>query len=135
MNPNFQHGSTGPKVFIYFGQMIASHFSSITTTNQKKVHNVQKMHRNFKSLFGCSPDLVAEIWYKIAPRGEESLKKGAEPRHLLWALLFMKVYANDDTLCSLVGGVDSKTFCFWTRYFIKMMSRRLYNMEVCTAGL
>lgn len=144
----FQYGSTGPKVFMYLGrQIIASqqHRSSTSTSTRTRslplrsenksggggVTNVQKEHREFRSLFGCSPEIVAEIWYRIAPRGGEiSLKKGAEPRHLLWALLFMKVYANEDALCSMVGGVDNKTFYFWTRYFIRIIATRLYNREV-----
>ena len=134
----FRHGSTGPKVFMYFGGLIiARSFCSATSlllSQNKKVGgvtNAQKEHRQFRSLFGCSPEIVAEIWFRIAPRGGEiSLKKGAEPRHLLWALLFMKVYANEDVLCSMVGGVDNKTFCFWTRYFIRIIATRLYNKEV-----
>jgi hypothetical protein len=137
----FQYGSTGPKVFMYFGQMIARrsrHCStkslSLSSESRKgkiTMNAAQKEHRQFRSLFGCSPEVVAEIWYRIAPRGGEiSLRKGAEPRHLLWALLFMKVYANEDVLCSMVGGVDDKTFCFWTKYFIRIIATRLYNKEV-----
>ena len=139
----FRHGRTGPKVFLYFGQRIVSHCSATTSTRKSGllpclegnkrggISKAQKEHRQFQSLFGCSPEIVAEIWYRIAPRGGEvSLRKGAEPCHLLWALLFMKVYANEDVLCSMVGGVDKKTFCFWTRYFIRIIATRVFNKEV-----
>jgi hypothetical protein len=131
----FQHGNTGPNVFLYSGQIIASkHFGSLLHPSKiKKVPTLQKKYEYFQSLFGCSPDITAEIWYRIAPQGEHSLKRGAEPQHLLWALLFMKVYASDNVLCSIVGGVDSKTFSFWTRYFIKQISNKLFNQEVCTS--
>jgi hypothetical protein len=116
------------------GLKIASHphRASTTKTTKKNEANLQKQFRYYQSLFGCSPDVTAEIWYRLAPRevGETSLVKGAEPQHLLWALLFMKLYANQDALCSMVGGVDDKTFSFWSRYFIKEMSRKLFHLEV-----
>jgi hypothetical protein len=126
---------------MYFGQRIVSHCIATTSNSllpcsegnkRGGISKAQKERRQFQSLFGCSPEIVAEIWYRIAPRGGEmSLRKGAEPCHLLWALLFMKVYANEDALCSMVGGVDKKTFCFWTRYFIRIIATRLFNKEVC----
>jgi membrane protein YqaA with SNARE-associated domain len=144
-------GRTSPKVFLYLGLKIVasrrehsfsgSYSSSAisqqstmlaTTTKKQEANNkLQHQYGYYQSLFGCSPEITAEIWYRVAPHGgETSLTKGAEPRHLLWALLFMKLYANDTALCAMVGGVDIKTFRFWTRYFIGKMSRTLFHLEV-----
>ena len=30
--------------------------------------------------------------------------------HILWALMFLKLYTGQKTLCSLAGGVDPETF-------------------------
>jgi hypothetical protein len=69
---SFRYGSTGPKVFIYFGQLIASHCGSSNTKNlllaeknKGGVTNIQKQDRKFRSLFGCSPEVVAEIWFEL----------------------------------------------------------------------
>jgi hypothetical protein len=54
----------------------------------------------------------------LYPLLDDDVAKGitassARPRHLLWALVFLKVYASEDVHCCLVGYVDAKTYRKW----------------------
>ena len=35
---------------------------------------------------------------------------GGEPKHLLWTLLFMKMYLKENVMCTLIKVKDPKTF-------------------------
>ena len=65
-----------------------------------------KDERLFRSLFGCHPQLCVDIWKLCA------WKQGTTPKHLLWALLFLKTYGTEDVICSLAG-CSRKTFRRW----------------------
>jgi hypothetical protein len=64
----------------------------------------------FKSLFGASSTIVAEIWHRM----EETVTAedpNAERKHLLWALVFLKVYAtSEEDHCTIVGWPHVQTF-------------------------
>ena len=63
----------------------------------------------FKSLFGASSLIIAEIWKRI----EETVSfedPNAERKHLLWALVFLKVYATEEIHCAIVGWPNAETF-------------------------
>ena len=62
----------------------------------------------FRSHFGTSPRICQVLWRKISGR----LANGARPEHLLWALLFMKVYATEVVLLNLLR-VCRNTFRDW----------------------
>jgi hypothetical protein len=51
----------------------------------------------FSSHFGTTPHVVAIAWHLI------DTPKGAERKHLLWKLLFLKVYESEDVLHNMVG--------------------------------
>jgi hypothetical protein len=46
------------------------------------------------------------------------MPKCARPKHLLWALLLLKVYGTETLLSSFVGGVTEKTYRKWAWCFI-----------------
>ena len=54
--------------------------------------------RDFRSFFGCSPVTCGTIWVKC-----DGFSKSTKPKHLLWALLFLKSYETEKKLCVLVG--------------------------------
>ena len=66
----------------------------------------RKDMRLFRALFGVSPLVCVDIWNTC------SWQFGTTPTHLLWAMLFLKVYASEDVLCSLTG-CCRKTFRKW----------------------
>jgi len=72
--------------------------------------------RTFRACFGASSEIVAEIWGRIEDTIDEP---GAKPKHLLWALVFMKVYSTEEIHRSIVGWPSPKKFRKWSWYFIR----------------
>lgn len=70
----------------------------------------------FRALFGISPNMASHVWEMIDPTNQ--MPQGVKPMHLLWCLMFLKVYASESVLCALAGGVDEKTFRKWTWLFV-----------------
>ena len=70
-----------------------------------------------KSLIGTSYDVCSEIWNLINPTEKTDLR-GAHPKHLFWALLFLKSYCTEPILTRVVGGVDAKTYRDWSWKFV-----------------
>ena len=50
-----------------------------------------------RSLLGTSYNVHAEIWNQIEPCRNEELKS-AQPKHLFWALVMLKVYGTEFSL-------------------------------------
>jgi hypothetical protein len=63
--------------------------------------------REFRSLFGVGPAVCADLWWRC------KLPARTEPKHLLWALLFLGVYVSEDVLCSITK-TSRKTFRKWS---------------------
>lgn len=64
--------------------------------------------RRYTSHFGLSPENTALLWYKVHP----NLPKHSLPKHILFALLFLKLYDSTEVLASMCQ-VDEKTFRKW----------------------
>lgn len=73
--------------------------------------------RRFRALIGVSPAVCATVWSML----RASLPPKASPAHLLWALLFLKVYATEHT-SSIIAGADEKTFRKWSWAFAQLIS-------------
>lgn len=73
--------------------------------------------RAFRAAFGTSASVCAIIWNKVKP-----LRKGALPKHLLWALLLMKTSCSHQVLCSITES-DAKTFRKWAWHFIGSITK------------
>ena len=76
--------------------------------------------RHFREFFGA-PIHVIEIGWELIKR-DSLLPEGGRPKHLLWALHFLKVYPRQSPGCSAVGAsagaVDPKTHQKWVWLFI-----------------
>jgi hypothetical protein len=82
--------------------------------------SVQHHSRIFKASFGISPYICAGIWNAFVDT--QSLPQGAEPKHMLWALLFLKVYASENVLCTICA-CDEKTFRKWVWMMLDEMAK------------
>ena len=56
-----------------------------------------------------------------------SMPNGVHPHHLLWALMFLKLYCAESVLCMLASGEngqvpDEKTFRKWCWLFVEVIS-------------
>ena len=54
--------------------------------------------RDYRSFFGCSPVVCGVIWVRC-----NGFSSTTQPKHLLWALLFLKCYTTEKKLSTLVG--------------------------------
>jgi hypothetical protein len=70
---------------------------------------------HFRELFGTSVLVVKTVWELL--ERDSLLPEGGHPKHLLWALHFMKVYPKQSPGCLTVGAsagaVDPKTHRKW----------------------
>ena len=89
--------------------------------------------RRFKAHFGVDPNLCVTIWNRIANNGAFvyfTTMHPPNPKHLLWALLFMKLYSSVSVLASMCR-VDDKTFRKWTWFYVDAIAA-LDEQLVCT---
>ncbi|GAX10088.1 hypothetical protein FisN_2Lu360 [Fistulifera solaris] len=71
--------------------------------------------RRFQSHFGVSPIQCSQLWILL------KVPENARFKHLLWALLKLKVYATEEVLSGMAG-CDEKTFRKWSDQFIDALS-------------
>ncbi len=84
----------------------------------------------FHSFFGARNEILLKVWSML---GEGSLRpKNSEPKHLLWALYFLKVYPREGPECSAVGGskgaIDPKTMRKWVWLFLEHIAKLVDNV-------
>lgn len=92
---------------------------------RKTSNNQFTFDRRFRELFGCGSAIVVRAWNEIEEVIEWTGLEDHDTRkidYLLWALLFLKVYGKESTLCILVGGVDEKTYRKWVSLYVAALS-------------
>lgn len=73
----------------------------------------------FRAHYGTSPEVVSHLWGRIS-----LVQSGVMHKHVLWALLFMKVYSTEHVLSGIVN-CNEKTFRKWIWIVIPIIS------EIC----
>jgi hypothetical protein len=73
--------------------------------------------RNFREFFGCPVEVCLTLWNLLVDN-DLLPSEDAKPQHLLWTLMFMKIYAKTKALCTLCGGIDKNTLYKWVFAFI-----------------
>ena len=84
--------------------------------------NVATSNRCFHLAFRLTPLLCKYVWGLLGTVADPSIVNSVCPKHLLWALLFLKQYNSTKTNAALAG-VDEKTFCKWSWIFAKYISK------------
>jgi len=83
--------------------------------------------RHFREFFGTSLVVGKKVWELL--ERDYLLPEGSDPKHLLWALQFMKVYPNQGPGCAVVGAshgaVDPKTHHKWVWAFMYAIAELL----------
>jgi hypothetical protein len=87
-------------------------------THHGRLLSQRTEHGKFKSFFGASAEVCFDVWYKLDP--QINISRSAQPKHLLWALMLVKVYATEEVLAKLAC-CDEKTYrrgrgFFWKRF-------------------
>jgi hypothetical protein len=77
--------------------------------------------RRFRAMFGCLPGHCAILWNTI----NDEHPIGGEPKHLLYALMFLKVYGTEHVHSS-IAKCDEKTFRKWAWAYVELLS----NMDI-----
>ena len=86
------------------------------------------------SFFGVDPAVVVQVWDMIqVPFIDDGDLSHAQPKHLLWALLFLRKYGDESEMAKLVGdfssgAVDEKTFRKWRTVFVKRIASLKYDV-------
>ena len=76
----------------------------------------EDMH-HFRSLFGISPATCSMLWHRL----QAHRPARAQPKHLMWALLFLKVYGTEAALSSMTRSTR-KTYRKWVRKMLRSIS-------------
>ena len=87
---------------------------------------------DFRAFFGCRVEVFLTLWSMLVTT--DLLPDGGQLEHLLWTLMFMKLYSGQKAPCSLAGGVDPETFRKWTWLFIDaiaMMEHLVVSVKLC----
>ena len=79
--------------------------------------SVLSENRSFRSLFGVTPYVCSVLWDLL----RTNMPQASRPIHLLWALLFPKVYGSETTHRT-IARVDAKTFRKWSWYFVRLLA-------------
>ena len=72
--------------------------------------------RDFREHFGCGVTVVHTVWMMMESR--DLIPNDGMIHHLLWTLMFLKSYAKEKIICTLVGIRDPKTLRKWVWMFI-----------------
>jgi uncharacterized membrane protein len=74
----------------------------------------------YRYWFGTSPTITAITWNCLVESGWTELSgvHEAKPKHLLWALMFLKSYGTEAVLSAIVDS-DEKTFRKWAWFYVE----------------
>lgn len=87
-------------------------------------------NRDFTSLFGVSANVCSVVWNIC------NFPSGTKPIHLLWAFLFLKVYATEPILIAIVGsGPNRKTFRKWVWIVLDEVAAKAPSVVSCCCFL
>lgn len=75
----------------------------------------------FITQFGTTPLICCTLWLMMSAKLGNNMLRGACPKKLLWALLFLKTYAFEGTRKTICKA-DQKTIRKWTWYFIHQVA-------------
>ena len=73
----------------------------------------------FNSFFGVNPIIVSVVWSMLIDN--QMCSRSPNPVHLLWALLFLKLYDTTSNLAALAR-CDEKTFRKWSWFYIESIA-------------
>jgi hypothetical protein len=76
--------------------------------------------RLWKEHFGVSPVVVCIVWNRMS--FWRCLPAKCEPKHLLWTLLFLKVYATERILATQCG-CNPETYRQWVKLVLEGLNR------------
>jgi hypothetical protein len=79
--------------------------------------------RAFRAHYGTGPLTCSRVWTMCI----DAFPRGVLTMHLLWALLFLKIYETEDVLCR-IAKTSRKTFRKWSWSVVKVVASKLFFM-------
>lgn len=83
-------------------------------------NNLRGAQENFRAFFGTTVQICAILWNEL--NDHSLLPTRAQHKHLLWALMFLKIYGTEHVMVKLAGCKSEKTFRKWTNVYIIALS-------------
>ena len=119
-----------PSAFRLLGWDMLRHRPINSAINRATSDSIEaREEAEFRSAFGVSSDVCSHVWeYMVTYETLEDHVKTARPTHLLWSLMFLKVYSTENFLCSLLQ-TTGKTFRKWVWRMASAISN-LYDIVV-----
>ena len=74
---------------------------------------------DFRHFFSCSVRVFLTAWSMLTTT--DFLPPGGRIEHMLWTLMFLKLYSGQMALCALAG-VDPETFRKWIWEFVEALA-------------
>ena len=75
--------------------------------------------KRFRAHFGLSFLVMSELWSLLNPY--EQISKRAQAKHLLWTLVYLKVYQTEGIHCTIVKCKTRETFCNWVKNSLQQL--------------
>ena len=75
--------------------------------------------QSFRAKVGCSPDVCSTLWEMLSIKKRKPLS--SKPKHLLWTLLFLKLYAPGTVLAETVC-TSRDVFSNWVWIMLESIS-------------
>lgn len=100
-------------------EVMAAVAAEVLEFPQARRYSQAMKDKKIRGHFGASIAIITAIWNEIEASVDAP---GAMPKHLLWALVFLKIYASEEVHCRLVGWTDSDTFRKWSWYFVEKIA-------------
>jgi hypothetical protein len=97
-------------VFLDLGNKMMKRHNKLASESEK---------RRFHATFGTGAEICSLLWAKI---DFSTVPLGAKPKHLLWGLMFLKLYCSESVHCTIAGGVDETTFRKWSWIFVEAIA-------------
>ena len=90
----------------YYPTFVAEGAKMMKRKNPERVKHTDNFDRDCRSLFGCSPVVCATIWVKCSFHKNKDLLA----KHLLWSLMFLKLYETERVHITIAGISDRQLF-------------------------
>jgi hypothetical protein len=94
--------------------------------------------RRFREFYGVSAGTALDTWNRLSE--QDLTPAGGKFIHLLWTLMFFKLYGIETDLCAHAGGIygaiDKKTFRKWTWPMAEALAELEYSVvSACNSSI
>jgi len=93
----------------------------------KKETTTETFEGRWVSHFNAEAEVCLDVWNRLQEESFDGVEDGGEPQHLLWACLFLQVYAVEGVLSGMCG-CDEDTYRLYVWRFVEKISYLEYEV-------